>query len=169
MVRREPYFDCGGHAENPATMHDGLMLPKLFRRKGFRTSVHDLSRDAVCRMYTGAGEVLSGLAKNATEGMATPLGLPIFTVLLFVGQVIAFPVALLFSARHPWVFNPATAGVLLSFFMRCFCAWRYQQKWRSVFLHPLGVLVLLLLQWYALVRKVFRRPAEWKERKYQVW
>jgi hypothetical protein len=167
MVRREPYFECGGHSANPMTMHDGLRLPKLFREHGFRTSVYDLSRDAVCRMYRSAGEVWRGLAKNATEGMASPLRLPIFTVLLFVGQVIAFPVALLFSARYPWTFNPATFGMLLSFFMRCFCAWRYRQLWRSVFLHPVGVLVLLMLQWYALLRKVFRRPVAWKERKYQ--
>jgi hypothetical protein len=168
MARREPYFKSGGHSANPMTMHDGLLLPKLFREHGFRTSVYDLSQDAVCRMYRSAGEVWRGLAKNATEGMASPLRLPIFTLLLFAGQVIAFPVALLFSARHPWVFNPATFGMLLSFFMRCFCAWRYRQLWRSVFLHPVGVLVLLMVQWYALLRKVFRRPAVWKERKYQV-
>ena len=168
MVRREPYFESGGHSANPRTMHDGLLLPKLFREHGFRTSVYDLSRDAVCRMYTSAGEVCRGLTKNATEGMALPLRLPIFTVLLFAGQVIAFPVALLFSARHPWVFNFATLGLLLSFFMRCFCAWRFRQLWRSVFLHPVGILLLLMLQWYALLRRLFRRPAVWKERKYQV-
>jgi hypothetical protein len=168
MVRREPYFESGGHSANPMTMHDGLLLPKLFREHGFRTGVYDLSRDAVCRMYTSAGEVWRGLAKNATEGMASPLRLPIFTVLLFVGQVIAFPVALLFSARYPWTFNPATLGMLLSFFMRSFCAWRYQQLWRSVFLHPVGVLLLLMLQWYALLCRLFRRPVAWKERKYQV-
>jgi glycosyltransferase involved in cell wall biosynthesis len=168
MVRRGPYFACGGHSANPMTMHDGLLLPKLFREHGFRTSVYDLSRDAVCRMYRSAGEVWRGLTKNATEGMASPLRLPIFTVLLFVGQVIAFPVALLFNARHPWAFNLATLGVLLSLVIRCFSAWRYQQRWRSVLLHPVGVLVLLMLQWYALLRKAFRRPAIWKERKYQV-
>jgi hypothetical protein len=168
MARREPYFESGGHSANPMTMHDGLLLPRLFREHGFRTSVYDLSRDAVCRMYRSAGEVWRGLTKNATEGMASPLRLPIFTVLLFAGQVITFPVALLYNARHPWAFNFATLGTLLSFFMRCFCAWRYRQPWRSVFLHPLGVLVLLMLQWYALLRKVFRRPALWKERKYQV-
>jgi hypothetical protein len=167
MVRREPYFETGGHSEIPMTMHDGLLLPKLFRKHGFRTSVYDLSQDAVCRMYTSAGEVWSGLAKNATEGMGSLLRLPVFTVLLLVGQVLAFPVAMLFSARRPWAPNLATVGMLLSLFMRCFCAWRYQQKWRSVFLHPLGVLVLLLLQWYALIRKVFRRPAKWKDRKYR--
>jgi glycosyltransferase involved in cell wall biosynthesis len=167
MVRRKPYFESGGHSANPRTMHDGLLLPKLFREHGFRTSVYDLSRDAVCRMYRSAGEVWRGLTKNATEGMASPLRLPIFTVLLFVGQVIAFPVALLYNAKHPWAFNLATLGVLLSFLVRCFCAWRYQQLWRSVFLHPLGVLVLLMLQWYALLRKVFRRPIAWKGRKYQ--
>jgi len=168
MVRREPYFECGGHSAIPMTMHDGLLLPKLFRKYGFRTGVYDLSRDAVCRMYTSAGEVWRGLAKNATEGMASPLRIPIFTVLLFAGQVITFPVALLYNALHPWAFNPATVGVLFSFFMRCFCAWRYQQLWRSVFLHSLGVLVLLMVQWYALLRKLFRLPAKWKGRTYRV-
>jgi cellulose synthase/poly-beta-1,6-N-acetylglucosamine synthase-like glycosyltransferase len=47
MVRREPYFATGGHAANPKTMHDGLRLPKLFRRNGFRTGVFDLSHDSL--------------------------------------------------------------------------------------------------------------------------
>ena len=169
MVRREPYFECGGHSAIPMTMHDGLLLPKLFRKHRFRTGVYDLSRDAVCRMYASAGEVWRGLAKNAIEGMASPLRIPIFTVLLFAGQVIAFPVALMVNAKHPWKgVNFAVLAMQLSFLMRCFCAWRYQQLWRSVFLHPVGVLVLLMVQWYALLRKLFRLPARWKGRMYRV-
>jgi glycosyltransferase involved in cell wall biosynthesis len=176
MVRREAYYATGGHSANPKTMHDGLLLPKLFRRHGFRTGVYDLSRDAVCRMYTSAGEVWRGLAKNATEGMASPLRLPFFTVLLFFGQVM--PIAIVvwaFEIQHHIAFADAlrawqmgALAVLLSFGVRFVCAWRYKQSWRGALLHPLGVLVLLMLQWYALLRKMFRRPAVWKERKYQL-
>lgn len=176
MVRREPYFASGGHSANPMTMHDGLLLPKLFRLHGFRTRVFDLSRDAACRMYNSAGQVWSGLAKNATEGMATPLRLPVFTALLFFGQVL--PLVVMFwayQAQHRVDFVVALRAwqlaVLAAFFdyvLRSLSAWRFKQSWLSVLLHPFGVLILLALQWYAFFRKLFRRPAIWKERKYQV-
>jgi hypothetical protein len=35
-------------------------------------------------------------------------------------------------------------------------------------LHPLGILVLLALQWYALMGKLTHRQATWKQRSYQV-
>ena len=169
MVRREPYFSCGGHSANPVTMHDGLLLPKLFRRHGFRTSVYDLSRDAVCRMYLGAGEVWRGLAKNATEGMASLGRIPVFTAFLFLGQVLPLPLAVLaYFQQHSRPLKIAVLAMVLGYGMRFFSAWRYRQSWRGAFLHPLGVLVLLVVQWYALLRKLFGRPAIWKERKYQL-
>ena len=176
MVRREPYFSSGGHSANPATMHDGLILPRLFRRKGFRTSVYDMSRDASCRMYANSGDVWRGLVKNATEGMASPLRLPIFTILLFLGQVIPIPVMFwAYEVQHRVLFAVALLAYELAFMamvldygMRFFCAWRYKQSWLSAFLHPLGVLILLALQWYAFFRKLLRRPSVWKQREYQL-
>ncbi len=168
MVRKEPYFATGGHSANPTTMHDGLLLPKLFRRNGYRTNVYDLSRDAVCRMYRSAGEVWRGLAKNATEGMASLGRLPVFTVLLAV-QIAPLPIAVIaFREKEQVVINAALFALMLGYAIRFFSVWRYRQSWQGALLHPLGVLVLLLLQWYAFLRKLFRRPAVWKERKYQV-
>ena len=70
LVRREDYFACGGHAQIKTTMHDGLLLPKLFRQNGYRTDLADLTDLATCRMYRNARQVWQGLAKNATEGLA---------------------------------------------------------------------------------------------------
>jgi glycosyltransferase involved in cell wall biosynthesis len=176
MVRREPYFATGGHSTNPMTMHDGLLLAKLFRSQGFRTRVFDLTRDAACRMYTSAGQVWNGLVKNATEGMATLIRLPVFTVLLFFGQVT--PIAIIvwaYAEQYKVPYNLAllswqlaVMSLLLDLIVRFVSLWRYQQNWKSAALHPLGVLLLLLLQWYALLRMLFRRPVVWKERKYPV-
>jgi hypothetical protein len=169
MVRREAYFVTGGHSAIRLTMHDGLLLPKLFRRYRFRTAVFDLSKDAVCRMYQGAGEVWSGLAKNATEGMATLLRLPVFTVFLLVGEVLPLPMAIL-ALYNVYIaqFRFLLAALALGYAIRFFSAWRYRQSWLGAALHPLGVLVLLVLQWYALLRKVFRIQATWKDRAYRV-
>jgi len=169
MVRREPYFTTGGHSEIRASMHDGVLLPRLFRRNGFRTSVYDLSRDAACRMYDSAGEVWWGLAKNATEGMASWSRIPVFTVLLFAGQVLPLPLMIWSAFRLNEVdFDLCFLALFSSYAIRAVSAWRYQQSWRGVLLHPVGVLVLLVLQWYAFMRKLLRRPAIWKKRAYQI-
>ncbi len=85
MVRRAAYFRTGGHSAIRTTMHDGLLLPRLFRRHGIQTQVYDLTVDAVCRMYRSASEVWRGLSKNATEGIATPARIAPFTLLLAGG------------------------------------------------------------------------------------
>jgi len=36
----------------------------------------------------------------------------------------------------------------------------------SAVLHPVGILMLLGVQWYALVRQIFGRPVEWRARSY---
>ena len=104
MVRREAYFACGGHAEIRATMHDGLLLPRLFRQHGYRTDLADLTELATCRMYRNARQVWSGLAKNATEGIANPVRIGPISVLLVMGQVLPFCFAawMLFVSR---IFN----------------------------------------------------------------
>ena len=120
-------------------------------------------------MYLGAGEVWRGLAKNATEGMASLGRIPVFTAFLFLGQVLPLPLAVLaYFQQHSRPLKIAVLAMVLGYGMRFFSAWRYRQSWRGAFLHPLGVLVLLVVQWYALLRKLFGRPAIWKERKYQL-
>jgi hypothetical protein len=169
MVRREPYFASGGHSAIRRTMHDGLLLPRLLRQHGFRTSVYDLTRDAVCRMYRSADEVWQGLAKNATEGIASPARLPVFTLLLLFGQVL--PVALVVWAlvmQDLAAYRLSLMALFLGYMIRVVSAWRYGQSWRGALLHPLGVLLLLLLEWYALMSKVTGRPPIWKQRAYRV-
>ena len=177
MVRRDPYFGCGGHSAIRRSMHDGLLLPQLFRRYGMRTQVYDLSRDAACRMYRSGEEVWHGLAKNATEGMAALTRLPVFTVLLLVGQVLPLPLAIwatLEAAGDPYgPFWPAAQqhlllALALGYGVRAVGAWRYRQSWLGTLLHPVGIAVLLALQWWALIRKLAGKQATWKQRAYQV-
>jgi len=169
MVRKAAYFEAGGHAAIRTTMHDGLLLPQRMRAAGFRTRVYDLSRDAVCRMYRNAGEVWRGLAKNATEGMAAPGRIGVFTLLLGAGQVLPLPVVV-----WAWVAGDGTAmrmagmALALGYAVRLAMAAKYRQSWRGALLHPVGMLVTLVLQWWALVRKVAGKPATWKQREYTV-
>jgi hypothetical protein len=172
MMRREAYRTTGGHAQIRTTMHDGLMLPQLFRRHGLRTDIADLTHLATCRMYQNASEVWRGLAKNATEGMAAPARILPFTVLLVCGQILPVLLALALLAS-PASFS-ATARSLIwvalaaSFLPRLFSVWKYRQPLLSALLHPLGVAILLTIQWYALLRKLAGQHVTWKERAYRL-
>jgi hypothetical protein len=170
MVRREAYFAAGGHAAIRHTMHDGLLLPRLLRKAGFRTDLADITSLAVCRMYTSASQVWNGLAKNATEGLAAPARIVPMSLVFLLGQVA--PVLLIYPLWMRRVPSPlALAFVLLA----ALCAWlprvlaarRFRQDWRGVALHPLAISILVVLQWYALLAKLLGREPTWKQRPYK--
>jgi hypothetical protein len=182
LAERKAYFACGGHAAIRETRHDGLRLPRLLREHGYRTDIVDLTALAEVRMYDSAGAVWMGLAKNATEGIATPARIVPFTVLLVMGQILpvlllAAGVALLveFAIVGADFDQPALAAAvgvaillafLTSYLPRLVAVRRFQQPLVSALLHPLGVALLLLVQWYALVRQVLGRPVAWRARSY---
>lgn len=158
MTTREAYEKVGGHAAVKGSLHDGLTLPRAFRRAGFRTDVCDATELAVCRMYQSARGVWFGLAKNAREGMAATAQLPVWTVLLLGGHVL------------PWVLLAAEPGLIpataagLSLLPRLHTAVRFRQSWPGAVLHPIGVAVLLAIQWYAAMTAAVGRPVGWKGR-----
>jgi hypothetical protein len=168
LVRRAGYEAAGGHAAIRATLHDGIELPRAFRTAGLLSDLCDATDVAACRMYRGGAEVWQGLAKNATEGLAAPGLIVPATLLLVGGQVL--PVALLAAA--PWL--PAAAGWLaatataLAYSTRLAGVVRFRQSLVGALLHPVGVLLLLAIQWYALLRQLAGQPATWKGRRYRV-
>ncbi len=180
MVQRDAYLQSGGHAAIRSTMHDGLLLPRLLRQHGFATRLVDLTDLASCRMYRTAATTWNGLAKNATEGIAAPPRIVPMTLLLGFGQVLPLVVAWIAWRNTTFIFPfigpPIRIGMLpvwialvaavLSYTPRVLNAIKFRSSWLSVLLHPVGVAVLLVLQWYALTLKLLRRPATWKSREY---
>ncbi len=170
MVRREAYFASGGHAAIRETMHDGLRLPKLFRQHGYRTDLADLTDFARCRMYTTAGQVWQGLAKNAIEGLGAPARIVPISLLLVLGQVGPFALAvwLLFSHAHvrAGLLICAAVAVLAAWLPRALASVRFRQPAQSALLHPVGIILLLAIQWYALGRKLLGGTVSWRNRAY---
>ncbi len=169
MVDRSTYVAVGGHASIRETMHDGLRLPRLFRQHGFHTDLADLTGLARCRMYTDAAGVWQGLAKNATEGIAAPARILPISILLFLGQVMPFLLAFtLLLHRGPSGLGIAciVAGLAGAWLPRLLATHRFRQPLRSAILHPVGIILLLAIQWYALGRKTLGGSVSWKERSY---
>jgi glycosyltransferase involved in cell wall biosynthesis len=189
VVRREAYEKAGGHELVRDSLHDGITLPRAFRRRGFRTDLCDASDSAVCRMYQSGREVWNGLAKNAHEGLAAPRLIVPATLMLLLGQVLPLILLLTFLARFATlVYFPfgdfyavmtayqqsglglglafSSLATLAMYYPRFDAAIRFRQPIDSAIMHPLGIVALLAIQWYAFVRVILGRRSEWKGRSY---
>ena len=160
IVRRAAYERAGGHAAIRASLHDGIMLPRAFRAAGLMTGLFDATAFATCRMYRNSAEVWEGLTKNATEGMAKPVALPIWTVILGGGQIVP---AMLMAVSPSLI---SAAALACGIGLRLVLAWRFRQPVLSAILHPLGVAALLVVQWASLLRAARGRPSTWRGRAY---
>jgi cellulose synthase/poly-beta-1,6-N-acetylglucosamine synthase-like glycosyltransferase len=169
MVRASAYRRSGGHSAVAGFMHDAMQLAKLFRRNGLRTDLVDGTRLADCRMYDTPSTVIEGFAKNATEGMARPIALPIWTVLLAGGHLLPLIATLAILFTGNWAVAPgicvisATACLGLA---RTLQAVKCRESAATCLLHPLAILLTLAIQWGALYRALRGGRVEWRGRSY---
>lgn len=169
ITRREAYRRAGGHAAIRASLHDGIMLPRAYRRVGLRTDIFDASDIASCRMYTRSLDVWKGLAKNATEGIGSPATIVPFTILLAGGGILPFGLlgggaAVGFRGWPAWSVAAVMAAVALAWLPRFVGAVRFGQDCLSALAHPLGIAVFLAIQWWALVRRGLGLQTSWRGR-----
>ena len=159
------YSSAGGHQAIKGSRHDGVTLPRAFRRADLTTDVIDGTNIARCRMYTSATEVVRGLLKNATEGIASPLLIVPFTVMLLVANVV--PWGLLFGAFLSGNSIAVVLCILLVGFSltpRMIAAARFSQSKLGALFQPIAILIFLLLQWIALILSVAGFRVRWRGR-----
>ena len=186
LTTRVGYELAGGHAAVRGSLHDGVKLPRAYRRAGLRTDICDATDLAVCRMYTSGGAVWRGLAKNAREGLGGPVGVWVWSVVLLGGHVLPFGLVAACGVGVFWegfvrcyspgpeteakiAVNRLVGAIAImacgcSWLPRLLCAARFRQSWLGALLHPFGVLILVAIQWYATVRAWLGRPVGWKGR-----
>lgn len=155
------YFKAGGHAAIRQSRHDGLQLPRSYRRVGLRTDLFDASDIASVRMYAGWASVLQGLQKNAAEGMANSKLIWLFSLLLLGSGVLPL-LSLAHAVFYGWPWGAISllcVASVLSFLPRALLSARLQQSWLGVCLHPLAVTLFIAVQWIA----YFRQIAGWRQ------
>ena len=169
VTRREAYLRSGGHAAIKASLHDGIKLPRAYRAAGLSTDLFDAGDISRCRMYGTNGEVVRGLGKNATEGIAAPGSIVPFTLLLAGGQIL--PVLLLirglaegWDGWPAWGVAATLAAVFAAWLPRGLAVNRFGHSLSSALAHPLGVAVFLVIQWSALIRRTLGLQTSWRGR-----
>jgi len=172
LARAEAYHASGGHAVIRTSLHDGIKLPRAFRVAGKKTDLCDATALASCRMYRSASEVWLGLAKNATEGLAAPAMIVPATLWLGMSQVLPFGILALAALGcvdlSPITWSLFSLATGLAWLPRWIGLYRFKQSLLGALLHPLGITLLLLIQWYALFRRLRGGQTSWRGRSYSL-
>ncbi len=167
LVSRRAYDALGGHAAFKDTMHDGIRMPRAARSAGFQTDLFDGSDLCAVRMYRGFGEVWRGFAKNAYEGLGSPVLLVVFTVLHLVGHLVPWAIVLAWAAAPETVGGrPAAIASLaigVAILQRLILAARTRHTALAAPLHPVGVALMTAIQWWSLVLQLTGRRS-WRGR-----
>lgn len=164
MTTRTAYDKAGGHAAIKASLHDGVTLPRVYRRKGMGTDLCDASQLASCRMYRSARVVWLGLAKNAREGMAATGQIGFWSVVLLCGQVLPLPMCIASFACGSEAWGWFAAAGIVSLAHRVGVGLQFDRSPLGSLLHPLAILLLLGVQWDAFRRALAGKPVGWKGR-----
>ncbi len=159
MVSADAYRLTGGHAAIRNRVHDGLALARSFRKAGFQTGLVDATDLANCRMYETSRDVWAGLLKNAHEGMAGRVAIVPWTIVLGLGHILPFVMR---------ATPPVRAARAMSLALRLLVALRCRQGLATVVTSPLGLLLVLLLQWQAWLSRMARQSVNWKDRSYVI-
>lgn len=170
LARRESWLRIDGYSRFRGSMHDGIRMPREFRRAGLRTDLFDGTDLASVRMYRGLAQVWRGFAKNAYEGLGSVGLLAFVTAVHLLGQVAAWgvlaagAVAPLAGAAVPW---PAVAlsgaAVAVQLAHRLLLRRAFGHSLRAALLHPVGLAMLTLIQWHSLWLTL-RGRREWRGR-----
>jgi hypothetical protein len=176
FISRAAYDASGGHDGFKDSMHDGIKLPRAVRRAGFTTDVFDGTDVLSCRMYTGLRQTWRGFAKNAYEGLGSPGLLLFITVVHLLAHVTPWTLLALAGIAKlggllggeaastlaplnvldtldtldtPLLVAMATACVCIHIVHRLVLARRHAQPLWIALVHPVGVMMMTLIQWHS--------------------
>jgi len=170
LTTKKAYELSGGHSSIRQSLHDGIMLPRAYRLSGLKTDLFDASDVARCRMYTSFEETWSGLMKNASEGFAKMPLLPVMTILMLLAFVCPVMSAAAISLQliGEDFFVPVLTACVLSYLPRIFCCVKFDRAWLACALNPVSIILFLIIQWTALIRKSRGKGVQWRQRSYEM-
>lgn len=145
LIRRAALEAVGGWAQVRTALVDDMAVCRAVKSSGRRVVFADGHQMADCRMYSDAGSLRRGFAKNFYEGIGgNPLGMIAVMWLhlqIFVVPYLALPVAAILGASG--LAAAAAVGVAANIGLRLIMAARYGHSLVSVLLHPVAVMLMM--------------------------
>ena len=159
-VTREAYQRIGGHQAVSNQIVEDVELSRLAKRKGIRILTSAGTRVVACRMYHSFSEVWAGFSKNLF-GLVRYKTVPFFALMLVLFLMCVLPYITVWFTSFTKI---SLIAISMNVVMRTVLALKYKYLFfTSVFLHPFGVLLTLLIGINSFCQ-VKRGRLQWKGR-----
>ena len=166
----EEYRSIGGHEAVKSRIVEDVWLGIEVSRHKYRQLTLDLSSLVSCQMYREFGSMWDGITRwlytVASLSVVSLVGMIAVVLLLFLAPFFWLAYGLLLA-------QPAFAWevlvmlqVAIVFLARFLAGRRFSQSKTSIILHPIGVVFLLLVSFYASYQYLTGAGVKWKGRVY---
>jgi glycosyltransferase involved in cell wall biosynthesis len=176
LVRRNTYFESGGHSAVHDKLIEDAAIAKLLRSKGHRLGMFVALEQLRVRPYQSFAEVVEGLMKQANAGrqMSGPRGLLIFADVLAITALPPLMLLWLIIASLASVSMPIVIALLCALAANGVALWHWRRMLKQLFdlpaanalLMPLGALLYIGIIGSGIVRVESKKGVTWKGRRY---
>jgi glycosyltransferase involved in cell wall biosynthesis len=156
IVKRNTYFNSGGHEAIKDEVLDDLMLARKLLKHGYKGGVAEASQVAQCRMYDSTRDLILGYQKSLYKAFGSIIGTTFAIVLLLATGIV--PILGTLSGS-----NLALLSFLLVFAGRFISSVRTGGIPNTALLHPLAITILIILIVYSWYGK-FTKTLSWRGR-----
>jgi chlorobactene glucosyltransferase len=166
----EEYRSIGGHEAVKSRIVEDVWLGIEVSRHKYRQLTLDLSSLVSCQMYREFGSMWDGITRwlytVASLSAVSLVGMIVLVLLLFLAPFLWLAYGLLL-AQPAFAWEVLVAlQVTIVFLARFLAGRRFSQSKTSIILHPIGVVFLLLVSFYASYQYLTGAGVKWKGRVY---
>ena len=166
----EGYQDIGGHEAVKSRILEDVWLGREVSRHHYRQLTLDLSSLVSCQMYREFGTMWDGIARwlytVASLSVVSLVGMMAVVLFLFLAPFLWLAYGLLLAQPAFGWEVLVTLQVAIVFLARFLAGRRFSQPKTSIILHPVGVLFLVLVAFYASYQYLTGGGVRWKGRVY---
>ena len=170
LFKKEPYQRIGGHFSVRAEVVEDVMLARNAKRNGLTMLAADGKNLFSIRMYYSLKEIWVGWRKNiflALKGSILRTCHYIFMMLCFVLTPYLVVISN-FLEGAGWIWTGVSmVGLMMNLVAGMVLCHQLDLDKRSVFLFPLGVLVMSAIMINSMVQVIFLGQTEWRGRIYE--
>jgi cellulose synthase/poly-beta-1,6-N-acetylglucosamine synthase-like glycosyltransferase len=164
LVRASVYRAVGGHHPIRMRPDDDLKLGKIIKLAGYRQDVVNGAGMIAVDWYGSIGEMIRGLEKNSFSATEYSIGLTVFSSLLsLLFNVWPFLAIFLVNSPTRWVY---LANCLTLWCMAIITAFGMNARLSTSLGFPLGVLLLVYVQWRTMLLNFYQNGIRWRDTHY---
>lgn len=169
MMRREVYDQVGGHESLKQAILEDIGMARKLKQSGAKIMIAEGTKIYSIRMYHSLKEIWIGWRKNIFVAMKNSF----LKTLYYIFWILGFVITPWFVAAHHlwwgsglWLQIMGLAGLFLVLVTKAAVCYELKLKMRTLFLFPLGALVMAAIMINSMIQVKFRGGSEWRGRIY---